>query len=84
MLGLTKRVALSRDESTHPQVIVWLGACSKGITPLVIFNEGTVDYAVYIEKVFLVALKYVNQVLRSDSIFHQGDTKPHSHYLTQQ
>ena len=79
-----KRVALSRDESTHPQVMVWLGPCSKGITPLVIFNEGTVDHAVYIEKVLPVALEYGNQVLGSDWIFEENGTKPHSHYLTQQ
>ena len=61
--------------------MMWLGACCKGITPLVILNEGTVDY---IEKVFLVALKYGNAVLGSHWIFQQDGTKPHSHYLTQQ
>ena len=74
MLTLTKRLALNRDESTYPQVMVWLGACSMGITPLVIFNEGIVDHAVFIEKVLPIALKYVNEVLGSD--------KPHLHYLT--
>ena len=84
VLTLTKRVALSRDESTHSQIMVWLGVCSKGITSLVIFNEGTVDHAVYIEKVLPVALKYGNQVLGSDQIFETDGVKPHSHYLTQQ
>ena len=56
-----------KQRRKHPQkVMVWLGACSKDITPLVIFNEGTVDLAVYIEKVLPVALKYGNQVLGSD------------------
>ena len=46
----------AKQKRKHPQkVMVWLGACSKGITPLAIFNEGTVDYAVYIEKVLPVA-----------------------------
>ena len=66
------------------KVVVWLGACSKGTTSLVIFNEGTVGHAVYIEKVLPVALKYGNQVLDRDSIFQQDDAKPHSHYLTHQ
>ena len=66
VLTMMKSVTLSRDESTQPQVTVWLGACSKGIIPLVIFNEGTVGYAVYIENVLSVALKYGNQVLGSD------------------
>ena len=73
---LAKSVALNRDES---KIMVWLGACLKGITLLIIFNEGTVDHAVYIEKVLPVALKYGNQVLRSDWIFQQNGTKPHSH-----
>ena len=52
--------------------------------PLVIFNEGTVDHAVYIEKVLSVALKYGNEVLGRDWIFEEDGAKPHSHYLTQQ
>ena len=30
------------------KVMVWLGACSKGITPLVIFDEGIVNHTVYV------------------------------------
>ena len=66
------------------KVMVWLSACSNGLTLLVIFNEGTVDHAVYIEKVLPIALKYGNEVLDSDRIFQQDGAKPHSHYLTQQ
>ena len=64
--------------------MMWLDASSKSITPLVILNEETLDHALHIEKVFPVALKYGNKVLGSDWIFQQDDTKPHSHYLTQQ
>ena len=64
--------------------MVWLGACSKGITSLVIFIEGTVDRAVYIEKVLPVALKYRNQVLGSGWIFEEDSAKSYSHCLTQQ
>ena len=64
--------------------MVWLSACFKGITPFVIFNEGTVDHAVYIEKVLSIGLKYGNEILDSDWIFQQDGVKPHSHYLTQQ
>ena len=55
-----------------------------GITPLVILNEGTVNHAVYIEKVLPVALEYENQVSGSDWIFEENGIKPHSRYLTQQ
>ena len=64
--------------------MMWLDACSKGITPLVVLDEGTIDHTVYIEKVLPVALKYWNKVLGSDWIFQQDGTKPRSHYLTQQ
>ena len=56
--------------------MVWLGACSKGMMPLVILNEGTVDHAAYIEKVLSVGLKYWNQVLGSEWIFQQHGTNP--------
>ena len=83
VLALTKTVALSRDENTHPPVMVWPSACYKGTTPFIILNEGAVDHAVYMEKVLLVALKYGNQVLVNDWIFQQNDAKLHSLYLTQ-
>ena len=66
------------------KVMVWLSACSKGTTSLVIFNEDTVDHAVYMEKVLPVALKYGNEVFGGDWIFEENGAKPHSHYLTQQ
>ena len=52
--------------------------------PLVIFNEETVNRAVYVEKVLPVALKYRNEVLDSDWAFQQDDAESHTHYLTQQ
>ena len=74
-----------KQRRKHPQkVMVWLGACFRGITPLVIFNEGTVDHAVYIEKVLPVALKYGNQVWGSDWTVLQDGAEPHSHYLIRQ
>ena len=74
-----------KQKRKHPQkVMVWLGACFRGITPLVIFNEGTVDHAVYIEKVLPVGLKYGNEVLSSDWIFRQDAARLQSHYLIRQ
>jgi hypothetical protein len=64
--------------------MVWLGACSEGVTPLVILDEGTVDHAIYIEKVLSVALKYGNQVFGNDWTFQQDGATSHSHHLTQQ
>ncbi|CAF4630188.1 unnamed protein product [Rotaria magnacalcarata] len=74
-----------KHKRKFPQkVVVWLGACSKGVTPLVILNEGIVNHAVYIEKVLPDALKYGNQVFGSDWVFQQDGAKSHSHHLTQQ
>jgi hypothetical protein len=64
--------AVNRDEADEKsgikmrqkfsqKVMVWLGVCSKGVAPLVIFDQGTVDHAVYIQKVLPIALKYGNE-----------------------
>ena len=59
-----------KERRKFPQkVMVWLGACSKGITPLVILDEGKVDHTVYIKKVLPVALKYENETFGLDWVF---------------
>ncbi|CAM4772621.1 unnamed protein product [Rotaria magnacalcarata] len=79
-----KRGGIKEKRKFPQKVMVWPGVCSKGITPLVIFDEGTVDHACYIEKVLPVALKYGNKVFGNDWIFQQDGAKPHQHHLTQQ
>ena len=64
------------------KVMVWFGTCSKGITPLLILDEGTVDHTVYIKKVLPVALKYGNETFGRDWVFQQDGAKSHSHHLT--
>ncbi|CAM4792051.1 unnamed protein product [Rotaria magnacalcarata] len=55
------------EKRKFPQkVMVWLGACSNGISSLVIFEEGTVDHARYIKEMLPVALKYGNKVFDND------------------
>jgi hypothetical protein len=44
-------------------------------------DEGTVDHAVYIEKVLPVALKYGNQVFGSDWVFQQDGVETIFHHL---
>ncbi|CAF1949018.1 unnamed protein product [Rotaria magnacalcarata] len=73
------------QKKSFPQkVMVWLGVCSKCVFPLVIFDEGTVDHARYIEEVLPVALKYGNHVFGNDWAFQHDGAKPHIHQLTQQ
>ncbi|CAF1514216.1 unnamed protein product [Rotaria sordida] len=87
--------AASRDEADKqggvhqkkkfPQkVMVWLGVCSKGVSPLVVFEQGTLDHERYIKAVLPVALKYGNHVFGNDWTFQQDGAKPHIHHLTQQ
>ena len=46
--------------------MVWLGVCSKGVSPLVIFESDTLDYDRYIKEVLPVALKYGNDMFEDD------------------
>jgi hypothetical protein len=64
--------------------MVWLGACTKVVLPLVVFDEGTVDPARYIKKVLPVALKFGNKVFGNDWVFQQDVAKSHNHHLTQE
>ena len=79
-----KKGGIKPKQKFPQKVMVWLGVCSKGITPLVILDEGTVDHRYYIEKVLTTALKYGNKVFGNDWMFQQDGAKPHQHHLTQQ
>ena len=65
------------------KVMVWLGACSKGITPLVIFDEGTLDHHRYIKEVLPVTLEYGNKVFDNPWTFQQDNARRHIHHLTE-
>jgi hypothetical protein len=63
--------------------MVWLGVCSKGVSPLVVFEDGTVDHDRYIKEVLSVALKYSNEMFADEWTFQQDDAKPHIHGKSQ-
>lgn len=74
-----------KPQQKFPQkIMVWLGACSKGVTPLVILKNGTVDHARYITEVLPVALKYGNKVFGDNWTFQQDGARAHTHKLSQQ
>ena len=74
-----------RRKRIFPQkVMVWLGVCSKGVSPLVVFEKGTVDHDRYIKEVLPVALKFGNDMFGSDWIFQQDSAKPHTHAKSQE
>ena len=73
-----------KQKQKFPQkVMVWLGACSKGVTPLVILDKDKVNHDRYIKEVLPVALEYGNKIFGDDWTFQQDGTTPHTHYLTQ-
>lgn len=74
-----------RQKRKFPQkVMVWLAVCSKGVSPIVIFDEGTINHDRYIREVLPVALKYGNKTLGTNWTFQQDGAMPHVHQITQQ
>ena len=56
-----------RRKRKFPQkVMVWLGICSKGVSPLVIFESDTLDHDRCIKEVLPVAIKYGNDMFGND------------------
>ena len=43
-----KRGGVQQKRKFPQKVMVWLGACSKRLTPLIILDEGTMDHRRYI------------------------------------
>ncbi|CAF1074311.1 unnamed protein product [Didymodactylos carnosus] len=66
------------------KVMVWLGACSQSLTPLVILDEGSVDHMVHIEKVLPVAKKFGAKMFGDGWTFQPDNASAHKHHLTQE
>jgi hypothetical protein len=79
-----KKDGIKQKRKFPQKVMVWLGVCSKGVSPLVIFEEGSVDHARYIQEVLPVALKYRNEVFGNQWTFQQDGAKSHIHHLIKQ
>ena len=75
---------LGRKRKFPQKVMVWLGVCSKGISPLVIFESDKLDHNRYIREVFPVALRYGNDMFGDDWTFQQDGAKSHIHEKSQQ
>lgn len=72
-----------KQKRKFPQkIMVWLGACTKGVTPLVIL-DGNVDHRVYIKKVLPVARKFGNECFGDRWTFQQDGARAHTHHLSQ-
>ncbi|CAF0803011.1 unnamed protein product [Didymodactylos carnosus] len=78
-----KNGGVKQKQQFSQKVMVWLGVCSEGVTPLVILDNGTVNHQQYIDEVLPVALKYGNNVFGDDWTFQQDGAKPHIRQLSQ-
>jgi hypothetical protein len=63
--------------------MVWLGVCSKGITPLLLLEKWTVDHARHIKEVLSVTVKYENRMFGNGWTFQQDGAKPHTYVKSQ-
>ena len=79
-----KRGDVKQKRKFSQKVMVWFAVCSKRVSLIVIFDEGTIDHARYIREVLPVALKYGNDILGTYWTFQQDGAMPHVHHLTQQ
>ena len=79
-----KNGGIKKKQKFPQKVMVWLGICSKGLTPLVIFDGGALNHTRYINEALPVALKYGNKVFENDWTFQQDGATSHTHHLTQQ
>ena len=69
-----------RQKQKFPQkAMIWIGICSKGVFPLMIFEDETMNHNRYIEEVLLVTLKFGNDMFVNDWTFQQDNAKAHIH-----
>ena len=64
-----KQGGIKQTQKFPEKVVVWLAVCSKGMSPLVIFENATVDHSRYIQEVLPVVLEYSNNVFGNQWIF---------------
>ena len=79
-----KRGGVQQKRKFPQKVMVWLGACSKGLTTLIILDERPMDHRRYIDEILPVALKYGNEGFDDNWTFQQDGAKPHTHASTQE
>ena len=75
---------IKRRRKYSQKIMVWLAVCSQGVSPLIIFEDGTLDHVHYTNEVLPVALQYGNKVFGNHWTFQQDGGRPHIHTKTQQ
>ena len=73
------------QKTKHPgKVMVWLGACAKGLTTPVIFENETMNAEVYINEVLPIALECGDKMLGGNWTYQQDSATPHINHFTQE
>ena len=73
------------QKTKHPEkVMVWLGACAKGLTTPVLFKNETMNAEVYINEVLPTALECGDKMLESNWTYQQDSARLHILHLTQE
>ena len=74
---------------SRPKGSFYKGSCVGSVcarkvsTPLMVFEEGTLDHHRYIKEVLLVAVRYGNKVFSNYWTFQQDGARTYIHHLTQ-
>ena len=71
------KVVLDKNESFRKGLWFGLGVRSKGVSPLVIFKDETMNHDGYIKEVLPVALKFGNDMFGTDWTFQQDSAMAH-------
>ena len=75
---------IKRRQKYPQKVMAWIAVCSQGGSPLIIFDDGTLDHVRYINEVLPVALQYGNKVFGNPWTFQRDGGSPHIHTKMQQ
>ena len=64
--------------------MVWLGACGKGLTAPVIFENETINAEIYINEVLPIVLECGDKMLGSNWTYQEDSARLHIHHLTEE
>ena len=57
-----------------------MDVCFKGVIPMIIFAQTTMDHAEYIHNVLSIVRKYEHKATGAHWIFQQANTRLHAHH----
>ena len=73
-----KKGGIKQQRKFSQRFMVWLAACSKGVSPRVILDNCTVNHERYIKEMLPVAKDYGNKLFDENWTFQQDGTRVHT------